>query len=82
VSDGIVSGAIQVHGSGHPIVLWWTTDDGGYPKVTVISSDVPGSRRRPVGRSASLLWTPEAQVARRHEEAAVQRLIESMTVQV
>lgn len=43
ISDGIVTGAIQVPGNGRPIVLLadhQTT--GGYPKLgTVISSDVP-----------------------------------------
>jgi biotin-dependent carboxylase-like uncharacterized protein len=50
VSDGIVTGAIQVPGSGRPIVLLadhQTT--GGYPKIaTVISADLPVlGRRRP-----------------------------------
>ena len=50
VSDGIVTGAIQVPGSGQPIVLLadhQTT--GGYPKIgTVIWSDLPlVGRRRP-----------------------------------
>jgi allophanate hydrolase len=50
VSDAIATGAIQVPGSGQPIVLLadhQTT--GGYPKIaTVISADVPVvGRRRP-----------------------------------
>ena len=50
VSDGIVSGAIQVPGSGMPIVLLADAQTtGGYPKIaTVISSDIPVlARRRP-----------------------------------
>lgn len=50
VSDGIVSGAIQVPGLGLPIVLMADAQTtGGYPKIaTVISSDLPVlSRRRP-----------------------------------
>jgi len=50
VSDGIVSGAIQVPGSGQPIVLLADAQTtGGYPKIaTVISSDIPVlARRRP-----------------------------------
>ncbi|MGI9303373.1 MAG: hypothetical protein ACR2RB_11790, partial [Gammaproteobacteria bacterium] len=47
VSDGIVTGAIQVPGSGQPIVLLadhQTT--GGYPKIaTVISADLPAVGR-------------------------------------
>ena len=50
VSDGIVTGAIQIPGSGQPIVLLadhQTT--GGYPKIgTVIGSDLPSvGRLRP-----------------------------------
>jgi biotin-dependent carboxylase-like uncharacterized protein len=50
VSDGIATGAIQVPGSGQPIVLLadhQTT--GGYPKIaTVVSADLPVvGRRRP-----------------------------------
>ena len=50
VSDAIVTGAIQVPGSGQPILLLadhQTT--GGYPKIaTVISADLPVvGRRRP-----------------------------------
>src|SRR5690606_27411380 len=50
VSDGIVSGAIQVPGSGQPITLLADAQTtGGYPKIaTVISSDIAVlSRRRP-----------------------------------
>jgi biotin-dependent carboxylase-like uncharacterized protein len=53
VSDGIATGAIQVPGSGQPILLLadhQTT--GGYPKIaTVISADLPMvGRRRPGDR--------------------------------
>lgn len=43
ISDGLVSGAIQVPGSGAPIVLLADGPTvGGYPKIaTVISADVP-----------------------------------------
>lgn len=50
VSDAIATGAIQVPGSGHPIVLLADHQtSGGYPKIaTVISADLPiVSRRRP-----------------------------------
>ena len=49
VSDGIVSGAIQVPGSGLPIVLLADAQTtGGYPKIaTVISVDIPVLSRRP-----------------------------------
>jgi biotin-dependent carboxylase-like uncharacterized protein len=86
VSDGIVSGAIQVPGSGHPIVLMVDNPTtGGYPKIaTVISADVPLIGRRRPGRKIRFAAVDihEAQLARRHQEAAVQRLVQSMTVQV
>jgi len=51
ISDGNANGAIQVPGSGHPIVLM--TDratTGGYPKIaTVISADLPLLGRLPPG---------------------------------
>lgn len=53
VSDGTVAGAIQVPGSGKPIILMvdhQTT--GGYPKIaTVISADIPVVGRRKPGRA-------------------------------
>lgn len=58
VSDGIVSGAIQVPGSGQPIVLLADAQTtGGYPKIaTVISSDIPVlARRRP---GSAVRFTP------------------------
>lgn len=53
ISDGIVSGAIQVPGSGQPIALLADAQTtGGYPKIaTVISSDIAVlARRRPGAR--------------------------------
>jgi biotin-dependent carboxylase-like uncharacterized protein len=43
VSDGIITGSVQVPGSGHPIILLADRQTtGGYPKIaTVISSDLP-----------------------------------------
>ncbi len=51
VSDGIVAGAIQVPGSGLPIVLMVDHQTiGGYPKIaTVISADIPVVGRRKPG---------------------------------
>ncbi|HCP79228.1 MAG: allophanate hydrolase [Pusillimonas sp.] len=53
VSDGIVSGAIQVPGSGLPIVLLADAQTtGGYPKIaTVISTDISILGRRRPGAS-------------------------------
>jgi allophanate hydrolase len=52
VSDGAVTGSIQVPGSGRPIVLMVDNPTtGGYPKIaTVISSDIPTLGRRAPGR--------------------------------
>jgi allophanate hydrolase len=53
VSDGIVTGSVQVPGSGKPIVLMVDNQTtGGYPKIaTVISADVPVVGRRRPGRT-------------------------------
>ena len=63
VSDAIVTGAIQVPGSGQPILLLadhHTT--GGYPKIaTVISADLPVvGRRRPADALRFVAVTVEA----------------------
>jgi biotin-dependent carboxylase-like uncharacterized protein len=51
VSDGIVTGAIQVPGSGQPIVLMADRQTtGGYPKIgTVISADIGRLAQIPAG---------------------------------
>jgi biotin-dependent carboxylase-like uncharacterized protein len=42
ISEGILSGAIQVPGDGQPIIILGETASGGYRKIaTVISSDLP-----------------------------------------
>ena len=74
VSDGVVTGAIQVPGSGQPILLLadhQTT--GGYPKIaTVISADLPAAGRLKPGdpvhfAAVSVEVTEEA--ARRLDES-------------
>jgi len=82
VSDGIVTGSIQVPGSGEPIVLMadgQTT--GGYPKIaTVISADVPVlGRRRPGAVVRFTAVTQEAgEAARREQERMVAQWIGNM----
>ena len=77
VSDGTVAGAIQVPGSGRPIVLMvdhQTT--GGYPKIaTVISADIPVVGRRKPGRPIRFVAVDvtEAESLRREQEAAIRR---------
>ena len=82
VSDGIATGAIQVPGSGNPIVLLadhQTT--GGYPKIaTVISADLPALGRRTPGHDIRFeaIEVEEAERLRRGREKALCRLEESM----
>jgi biotin-dependent carboxylase-like uncharacterized protein len=77
VSDGTAPGAIQVPGSGQPIILMvdhQTT--GGYPKIaTVISADLPVVGRRKPGSALSFVAVdvPEALRLRREQEAALAR---------
>jgi biotin-dependent carboxylase-like uncharacterized protein len=82
VSDGIVTGAIQVPGSGQPILLLadhQTT--GGYPKIaTVISADLPRvGRRRPGDRMRfEAITVAEAEQLRRAQEAELETLMLGM----
>jgi allophanate hydrolase len=79
VSDGIATGAIQVPGSGQPILLLadhQTT--GGYPKIaTVISADIPVVARRKPGDIVrfTAVDVAEAERLRREQEAAFQALV-------
>jgi biotin-dependent carboxylase-like uncharacterized protein len=77
VSDGTVAGAIQVPGSGQPIILMVDNQTtGGYPKIaTVISADIPVVGRRKPGRAISFVAVdvPAAQRLRSEQEAAIRR---------
>ncbi|HZS83948.1 MAG TPA: biotin-dependent carboxyltransferase family protein [Stellaceae bacterium] len=83
VSDGIATGAIQVPGSGQPILLLadhQTT--GGYPKIaTVVSADLPVvGRRRPGDRIRfRAVEVAEAEQLRRDSEAALAALTAAMS---
>ena len=76
VSDGIVSGSIQVPGDGKPIVLMVDSQTaGGYPKIaTVISADIPVLARRKPGRPVRFVAVTrdEAENIRRAQEAELQ----------
>lgn len=78
VSDGIVTGAIQIPGSGKPIVLMVDNQTtGGYPKIaTVISADIPVIARRKPGRAVHFVAVgiEEAHRLRKAQEAALQQL--------
>jgi biotin-dependent carboxylase-like uncharacterized protein len=78
VSDAIAPGAIQVPGSGQPIVLLADRQTtGGYPKIaTVISADLPALGRLAIGATIAfqLVSTEEAETARRAHMAALARI--------
>ncbi|HEY6336447.1 MAG TPA: allophanate hydrolase, partial [Alphaproteobacteria bacterium] len=82
VSDGIATGAIQVPGSGQPILLLadhQTT--GGYPKIaTVASADLAAVGRRRAGDAIrfSVVDVATAERLRRNQEAAFQALMSTM----
>ncbi len=72
VSDGIVAGAVQVPGSGQPIVMLADAQTtGGYAKIaTVISADVPILARRRSGAAVrfAAVTQAEAETIRREQE--------------
>jgi allophanate hydrolase subunit 2 len=42
ISEGVISGAIQIPGDGKPIIILGETVTGGYRKIaTIISADLP-----------------------------------------
>jgi allophanate hydrolase len=81
VSDGIVSGSIQVPGSGQPIVLMRDYQTiGGYPKIaTVISPDISRLGRRSPGAKVRFarVTREAAEAIYRDEEAAIVARIEA-----
>ena len=82
VSDAIATGAIQVPGSGQPILLLadhQTT--GGYPKIaTVISADLPVVGRRRPGNLIrfAAISVEEAEQLAREEEQRLAALVASL----
>jgi allophanate hydrolase len=82
VSDAIVTGAVQVPGSGQPIVLMVDNQTtGGYPKIaTVISADVPAVARRKPGRAIRFVEVDveEAERLRHAQETAVEHEIRAI----
>ena len=82
VSDGIATGAIQVPGTGEPIILLadhQTT--GGYAKIaTVISADLPALGRRKPGQEIRFeaIEVEEAEQIRRDQEKTLCRLEASL----
>ena len=75
ISDGMTAGAIQVPGSGRPVILLADHQtSGGYPRIaTVISADLPlVGRQRPGGRLVfRKVDVADAEAARRGHEQAV-----------
>ena len=82
VSDGIVTGSVQVPGSGQPIVLMVDNQTtGGYPKIgTVISADVPLVARRRPGRGIRFVEVDveEGERLRREQETALAHEIDAI----
>ena len=82
VSDGIVSGSIQVPGSGQPIVLMRDYQTiGGYPKIaTVISPDISRLGRRSPGAKVRFakVSRDEGEAIHREEEAAIAQRIANL----
>jgi biotin-dependent carboxylase-like uncharacterized protein len=82
VSDAIATGAIQVPGSGQPILLLadhQTT--GGYPKIaTVVSADLPTVGRRRPGDALRFVavTVPEAEQLCRDEERRFEQLVTAL----
>lgn len=78
-SDGIVTGSIQVPGTGLPIILLADRQTtGGYPKIaTVISSDLPGLGRLLPGENIrfAAVSVDEAEAIRRRQEATIRQWI-------
>ncbi|WP_371344999.1 biotin-dependent carboxyltransferase family protein [Ancylobacter sp. IITR112] len=82
VSDGIVTGAVQVPGSGLPILLLADHQTiGGYAKIaTVISADLPLAGRLVPGSTLRFqaVNVVQAEEARRAAEAELQRLLATL----
>lgn len=85
VSDGIATGAIQVPGSGEPIVLLADRQTtGGYPKIaTVISADLPRlGQARPGDQIAfAIVTVAEAVAALRAQRLAIDAFRSHLTPQ-
>jgi UPF0271 protein len=83
VSDGIVAGAIQVPGTGQPIVLLADRQTvGGYPKIaTVVSADLRRFAALGPGDSVTfaIVTAAEATAARRAQEQAFQATAGALT---
>lgn len=82
ISDGITAGAIQVPGSGAPIVLLADAQTmGGYTKIaTVIQADLPRFARLSVGDAISFIEVsvPESESALRAHRAQLAGLIKGI----
>jgi biotin-dependent carboxylase-like uncharacterized protein len=79
ISEGIVSGTIQVPGDAQPIIILVETVTGGYRKVaTVITADLPrlGQIKPGDGVRFQAVTLEQALEALEHEEAIIARLKE------
>ena len=82
LSDGIVPGAVQVPGSGQPIILLADAQTtGGYPKIaTVIGADLPRLSRLSPGDAIrfAAVTVAEAEVLARAAAADLARLLQGI----
>ena len=82
VSDGIVSGSIQVPGSGQPIVLMRDYQTiGGYPKIaTVVSPDISRLGRRSPGAKVRFakMSRDEAEAIYREQQTEIAKRIANL----
>lgn len=82
ISDGIVPGAIQVPGTGRPIILLADAQTtGGYPKIaTVISADLPRLAALVTGDEIrfAAVTLKQAEAAAREQRAALDNAVASI----
>ncbi len=81
-SDGIVTGSVQVPGTGRPIILLADRQTtGGYPKIaSVISADLPRVSRLLPGQTLTFaaVDVPTAEEIRRHQERDIESLLQGI----
>lgn len=85
VSDGLIPGAIQVPGSGKPMVLMAECQTtGGYPKIaTVISADLPRLAQMPTGAQLrfAVVDQESAEAMARQQAMALQAMLDGLVTQ-
>ncbi len=83
ISEGLISGSIQVPGDGKPIIILGETVTGGYRKIaTVVSADLPGLGQIKPGDKIQFtaVSLAEAQGALQELESKIRGLKEKLNV--